>query len=115
MTKWRNAPHSGRAGAPAPPTARPFCAQTCDALAYAKGKHKLGGYQFATLNLPVEERFDHDNIVLAGLAKNLTITKYGFLRVMCGADDEGTIREAENIGADLKRCADGIWCATELG
>ena len=68
-------PRPRRAGAPAPPTARPFCAQTCDALAYAKGKHKLGGYQFATLNLPVEERFDHGNIVLAGLAKNLTIKK----------------------------------------
>lgn len=112
-------PQTAAARAPArlrhPPRARPLCAQTCDALAYAKGRHKLGGYQFATFNLPVEERFDHDNILLAGLAKNLTIKKYGFLRVMCGRDNTGKSREAENIGADLKRCADGIWCATQLG
>ena len=49
------------------------------------------------------------------MASRITIKKYGFLRVMCGVDGEGTTREAENIGADLKRCADGVWCATELG
>ena len=56
-----------------------------------------------------------ENYGARSMASRITIKKYGFPRVMCGVGGEGTTREAENIGADLKRCADGVWCATELG
>jgi hypothetical protein len=83
--------------------------QTCNPLGAAKNIHKMCGSQMAFLNLPAEERFTKENIMLTVLTAASVYKKHGMLRVLCGVDEDGKQHEEPNWAADLRALDTGIW------
>jgi hypothetical protein len=87
----------------------PHCTQLCNVLGTARGDHKECGVQVATLNLPAEERFREENIMLTALAKAKVYKVHGMARVINGVDQNGVQHSEPNHGADMRALDKGRW------
>lgn len=76
--------------------------EVCNALGTARGDHKECGVQAATLNLPANQRFVPDNILLVALAKAKVYKKHGMARVLAGVDADGEQHDEPNVARDLR-------------
>ena len=71
--------------------------------------HKQCGVQEACLNLPAEERFHPDNIMLPVLSRASVYKKHGMARVLAGVDRSGKQHDEPNHAADLDALDEGVW------
>jgi hypothetical protein len=78
-------------------------------MGYAKGLHKMHSLQLAIGNLPADDRFDHDNILLYGAVNSKIAKRYGMARVLCGVDADGTQHDEPNFAADMRQLHEGVW------
>ena len=78
-------------------------------MGYAKGLHKMHNFQLAICNLPVAERFSHDNILLYGVVNSKVAKAYTLARVLCGVDADGTQHDEPCFARDMRELADGVW------
>lgn len=76
--------------------------EVCNPLGYAAGKHKLGLFYFALVDLPPNLRMALHNIQLATICLDKDFSYYGARQIICGPPNEqphcGT-----SIGAALER------------
>ena len=78
-------------------------------MGYAKGLHKMHSFQIALCNLPADDRFDHDNILLYGVVNSKVAKDYGLARVLCGVDADGTQHDEPCFAADMRQLHEGVW------
>lgn len=78
---------------------------------YAKSKHKLLGVQVALANLPVEQRFDHDNLLLCAVARHPAVMASGQAGIFAGVDKKSGKRIAKGatLSDDFIEGAAGRW------
>ena len=77
---------------------------------YAKSKHKLMGVQVALANLPVEQRFDHDNILLCAVVRHPAVMAKGMAGIFAGVDSSGKrIANGATLSDDFIEGAAGRW------
>ena len=80
--------------------------EVCNPLGYAAGKHKLGLFYFALVDLPPNLRMALHNIQLATICLDKDFSYYGARQIICGPPNEpphcGT-----SIGAALERLNTG--------
>ena len=88
----------------------PGSTQTADPLSYARGVHKLGGFQIALVNLNREDRFKLENILLYGAALHSTIRKHGMARALTAVDKCGRQHNEPCFARDMRNLARGVWC-----
>lgn len=65
--------------------------------------------QAATLNVPMANRFELDNILLVALAKAKVYKKHGLARVIAGVDQDGHMHDEPNLAKDLRELDQGRW------
>jgi hypothetical protein len=65
--------------------------------------------QCAILNMPMEERFSTNSILLPVLAKAKVYKKHGMSRVINGVDEHGVQHDEPNHGADMRELDSGRW------
>ena len=84
--------------------------ELCNTLGVARGKHKQCGVQVACLNLPAEERFKPEEIMLPVLSRASVYKKHGMTRVLAGVDKETGEQHDEPCRArDMQRLDEGVW------
>ena len=83
--------------------------ELCNTLGTARGLHKQCGVQEACLNLPAEERFSPDNIMVPVLARASVYKKHGMARVLAGVDQSGKQHSEPNHAADMHALDKGVW------
>ena len=77
---------------------------------YAKLKHKLLGVQVALVNLPAEERFNHDNLLLCAVVRHPAVMAAGKAGVFAGVDKSGNkITKDATLSDDFIEGATGRW------
>ena len=77
---------------------------------YAKSKHKLMGVQVAVVNLPAEQRFDHDNLLLCAVARHPAVMAKGMAGIFAGVDSSGNrIANGATLSDDFIEGAAGRW------
>ena len=80
------------------------------ALGAGRGVHKQCGMQTAVLNLPAEERFEPDNILLPAIARASVYKFHGMSRVVSGVDKETGFQYPDECHAkDMRRLDKGIY------
>ena len=75
--------------------------ELCNTLGVARGLHKQCGVQEACLNLPAEERFCPENIMVPVLSRASVYKDHGMARVLAGVDKSGKQHDEPNHVADL--------------
>ena len=77
---------------------------------YAKSKHKLMGVQVAVVNLPAEQRFYHDNLLLCAVARHPAVMAKGMAGIFAGVDSSGKrIANGATLSDDFIEGAAGRW------
>jgi hypothetical protein len=83
--------------------------ELCNTLGVARGLHKQCGCQVASLNLPAEERFAPDNIMLPVLSRASVYKKHGMVRVLAGVDSSGKQHDEPCHTKDMEALEKGVW------
>lgn len=76
--------------------------EICNPLGYAAGKHKLGLFYFALVDLPPNLRMALHNIQLATVCLDKDFSYYGATQIICGPPGEPS-HKGTSIGAALER------------
>jgi hypothetical protein len=79
-----------------------------NAIGTARGKHKQLVMQMGVANLPAEERFKRENILLIGCARASAYKQLGMARVVCGVDKNGVDHGEPCHARDMRRLHEGV-------
>jgi len=84
--------------------------EVVNALSFAAGKHKLGLFYFALIDLPQNMRMALHNIQLATVVLDKDFGTYGPKQIICGPEGEAALK-GSSIGAAMERLHHGrdIW------
>ena len=77
-----------------------------NALSFAAGKHKLGLFYFALIDLPQNMRMALHNIQLATVVLDKDFGTYGPKQIICGPEGEADLK-GSSIGAAMERLHHG--------
>ena len=80
--------------------------EICNPLGYAAGKHKLGLFYFALVDLPPNLRMALHNIQLATVCLDKDFSYYGPTQIICGPPGEQRLK-GTSIGAAMERLDSG--------
>ena len=73
-----------------------------------RGVHKQCGCQAAVGNLPADERFKTENILLPVLSRASVYKKHGMARVLCGVDQQGVRHDEDCYAKDMRELDEGV-------
>jgi hypothetical protein len=79
-----------------------------NAIGTARGKHKQLVMEVGVANLPADQRFKKENLLLIGCARAAAYKKLGMARVVCGVDKKGVDCGEPNHARDMRRLHKGV-------